>query len=89
MQTLNDHMKLPYRMEIVEDQEEGGYVLSFPELPGCITCGAELPGCITCGETLESALKNADDAKKAWLQAAIEEELNDSVYTTGGHHVSP
>lgn len=79
MQTLNDHMKLPYRMEIVEDQEEGGYVLSFPELPGCITCG----------ETLESALKNADDAKKAWLQAAIEEELNDSVYTTGGHHVSP
>lgn len=127
MQTLNDYMKLPYRMEIVEDQEEGGYVLSFPELPGCITCG----------ETLESALKNADDAKKAWLQAAIEEEwdipepdslrnysgqfklrmprslqrslaehskregismnqyclylltLNDSVYTTGGHHVSP
>ena len=58
MQTLNDYMKLPYRMEIVEDQEEGGYVLSFPELPGCITCG----------ETLESALKNADDAKKAWLQ---------------------
>ena len=79
MQTLNDYMKLPYRMEIVEDQEEGGYVLSFTELPGCITCG----------ETLESALKNADDAKKAWLQAAIEEELNDSVYTTGGHHVSP
>ena len=79
MQTLNDYMKLPYRMEIVEDQEEGGYVLSFPDLPGCITCG----------ETLESALKNADDAKKAWLQAAIEEELNDSVYTTGGHHVSP
>ena len=79
MQTLNDYMKLPYRMEIVEDQEEGGYALSFPELPGCITCG----------ETLESALKNADDAKKAWLQAAIEEELNDSVYTTGGHHVSP
>ena len=63
MQTLSDYMKLPYRMEIVEDQEEGGYVLSFPELPGCITCG----------ETLESALKNADDAKKA----------------TGGHHVSP
>ena len=79
MRTLTDYLKLPYRMEIVEDQEEGGYVLSFPELPGCITCG----------ETLESALKNADDAKKAWLQAAIEEELNDSVYTTGGHHVSP
>ena len=58
MQALNDYMKLPYRMEIVEDQEEGGYVLSFPELPGCITCG----------ETLESVLKNADDAKKAWLQ---------------------
>lgn len=60
--TLNDYMSMNYRMEIVEDRDEGGYVISFPELPGCITCG----------ETIESAVENAKDAKKAWLEAAME-----------------
>ena len=35
----------------------------------------ELPGCITCGETVESAVANALDAKKAWLEAAIEDGI--------------
>ena len=35
----------------------------------------ELPGCITCGETMESAIANAQDAKKAWVQAALEEGI--------------
>ena len=39
MKTLNDYLKMSYRMEIVEDKEEGGYVVSYPYLPGCITCG--------------------------------------------------
>lgn len=62
MKTLNDYLHLPYRMEIVEDQEEGGYVVFFPELPGCVTCG----------DTIEKAIENAQDAKKAWLEAALE-----------------
>lgn len=33
----------------------------------------DLPGCITCGETVESAVANAVDAKKEWLKAALEE----------------
>lgn len=65
MKTLNDYISLPYRMEIIEDQTEGGYVVSFPELPGCITCG----------ETLESAVQNAQDAKKAWLEVALENNI--------------
>ena len=65
MRTLNDYMKMNYRMEIMEDREEGGYVVSFPDLPGCITCG----------ETMETALSNAEDAKKAWLEAALEEGI--------------
>lgn len=60
MKTLNDYMALPYRLEIVEDQEEGGYVVSYPDLPGCITCG----------DTIEDAMNNAKDAKKAWIEAA-------------------
>jgi predicted RNase H-like HicB family nuclease len=65
MKTLNDYLSLNYRMEIVEDQDEGGFVVSYPELPGCITCG----------ETIESAIANASDAKKAWLEAAIDEKI--------------
>ena len=33
----------------------------------------DLPGCITCGETVENAVANALDAKKAWFEAALEE----------------
>ena len=63
MKTLNEYLKLPYRMELVEDAEEGGFVVSYPDLPDCITCG----------ETVESAVANAQDAKRAWLEAALEE----------------
>ena len=52
MKTLSDYMKINYRMEIVEDAEEGGFVVSFPELPGCFTCG----------DTKEKAIANAIDA---------------------------
>lgn len=65
MKTLNDYLALSYRMEIVKDRDEDGFVASYPDLPGCITCG----------ETEEEALKNALDAKKAWLEAALEENI--------------
>lgn len=65
MKTLNEYMKMPYRMEIVEDEEEGGFVVSYPDLPGCITCG----------ETIESAVQNALDAKRIWIEAALEERI--------------
>lgn len=65
MKTLNEYLALPYRMELVKDPDEGGFVVSFPDLPGCITCG----------ETLEAAVANAADAKRAWLQAALEDGL--------------
>lgn len=65
MKTLNDYMAMSYRMEIVEDKDEGGFVVTYPDLPGCITCG----------KTLESAVANAADAKKAWIEAALEEGI--------------
>ena len=65
MKTLNDYMKLSYRMEIVEDKEEGGFVVSYPDLPGCISCG----------ETVGKAIVNALDAKREWLHAALEEGI--------------
>lgn len=65
MKTLDDYLKMSYRMEVFEEEDEGGFVISFPELPGCLTCG----------RTIESAYENALDAKKVWLEAALEEGI--------------
>ena len=61
MEKLNDYLKLSYPLEIVEDNDEGGFAAFYPDLPGCITCG----------ETVQAAVENAIDAKKAWLESAI------------------
>ncbi|NYB75768.1 type II toxin-antitoxin system HicB family antitoxin [Sedimentibacter hydroxybenzoicus DSM 7310] len=66
MKKLNDYMAMSYRMEIVEDKVEGGFIVSYPDLPGCITSG----------ETVEAAVANAIDAKKAWIEAALEEGID-------------
>lgn len=63
MMKLNDYMKLNYKMEIVEDPDEGGYVIALPELPGCLSTG----------ETIEEAIENIKDAKKVWLDLMIED----------------
>ena len=65
MKTIDYYMNLPYKMVIVPDIDEGGYVVSYPELPGCITVG----------ETLEAAVANANDAKKEWLITALEDGI--------------
>lgn len=65
MKTLTDYMKIPYRMEIIEDLEEGGFVASYPDLPGCLSCG----------DTIAEAAANLLDAKKAWLEAALADNV--------------
>ena len=65
MKTLEEYMKLPYKLEIIPDTEESGFVASYPELPGCITCG----------ETIESVAANAEDAKREWLKSAISQNI--------------
>lgn len=61
MKNLEYYLGLPYKMEIVPDVVEGGYVASYPELPGCLTCG----------DTVAEVLANAEDCKKAWLEAML------------------
>ena len=63
MRTLEEYMRLPYRMEIIPDTIEGGFAVRFPELPGCLTCA----------DTMEEAVRNAEDCKREWLAAAIED----------------
>lgn len=71
MKTVEDYLKLTYRMEIIP-VGEGGYVVSFPELPGCITIG----------DSIEDAIENAQDAKRVWLEAAIEDGVE--IYEPAG-----
>lgn len=63
MKTLEEYMKLPYKLEIIPDKEDSGFVAYYPELPGCITCGS----------SLSAVAANAEDAKREWLFAAIKD----------------
>ena len=65
MKTIDYYMGLPYRMEVIPDIEEGGFTAWYPDLPGCLTCS----------ETMEGIVVNAMDAKKVWLEAALEDGL--------------
>lgn len=61
--TIDYYMSLPYHMEVIPDMEEGGFTARFPDLPGCLTCA----------ETFTDLIQNAQDAKQAWITAALEE----------------
>jgi predicted RNase H-like HicB family nuclease len=58
-------MGLSYRVEVIEDKEEGGYALHCPELRGCVTCA----------DTLEKGFEMIEDAKKCWFTACMEEGI--------------
>lgn len=62
MKEIEKYMAVDYTMNIVPDNDEGGFIVSFPELPGCMSIG----------DTKEEAIQNAIDAKRAWFEAAIE-----------------
>lgn len=66
MNLLEQYMKLPYRLEITPDYDEGGYMGNY----------AELPGCASCADSIEELVINMEDAKKQWLLMAIENEMD-------------
>lgn len=56
------YMEEYYPVKIVEDTEEGGYTITLPDCPGCITCcqkWEDIPATIA-------------DVQKAWLEAVTE-----------------
>jgi len=60
---LDYYMALSYKVEVIEDKEEGGFALHCPELPGCITYA----------DTLEHGFKMIQDAKLCWFTACLED----------------
>jgi predicted RNase H-like HicB family nuclease len=53
---------LPYRTDLYFEPEDDAWIVTFPELPGCVAHGA----------TREEALAAGDDIKSAWLETALE-----------------
>ena len=62
LQKAEEYMKTKYRFELTEDEAEGGYIISYPDLVGCMSSG----------ETIEESVKNGEDARRKWIIAAIE-----------------
>ena len=58
MKTLNDYMAMSYRMEIVEDKDEGGFVVSYPGFAWLYYLWRD---CGKCGEKTHWM-------QKAWLE---------------------
>lgn len=60
--TLDYYLKLNYPFVIQKD-EDGTFCIKYPDLPGCISCGA----------TLEETVAMGEDAKAGWLEIALED----------------
>ena len=54
----------PINISPIPVNEGGGYMVSFPDLPGCIADG----------DTIEDALSEARDAFAAWIMAEWEDK---------------
>lgn len=65
MELYEAYMQLPYKLKI-KAYPEGGFIAWYPDLPGCLTCA----------ETLAQVKKNAIDAKRVWIQAALEDGVH-------------
>ena len=59
---LMSQYNYPATIQPLSEKDGGGYLVSFPDLPGCIADGA----------TPEEALHQAEDAMIAWMKTATE-----------------
>lgn len=56
------HLEYPFTIRPLSRDEGGGYLIEFPDLPGCISDG----------ETPEEAARNGEDAARSWIAAMLE-----------------
>lgn len=59
---MSKALDYPFEMRPLSEEEGGGWLISFPDLPGCISDG----------ETLEQAITHGKDAVSAWIKAVQE-----------------
>lgn len=65
MKDIQYYLNIKYPLTITQD-DDGSYYVEYPDLKGCISCG----------ENIEDAIAMAEDAKKAWLETALENNMS-------------
>jgi len=60
------NLNYPISVETYTENEETGYALEIPDLPGC---GAD-------GKTLNEAMKSLQEAKELWISASLKRNLS-------------
>lgn len=73
---MDEQLKYPFEIRYLSEEEGGGYLISFPDLPGCISDGG----------TIEEAIKNGIDAVDSWIKTS--QEYNDPVPEPGNSQAS-
>ncbi len=65
MLSLEEYKKLDYpnKIEKLSPEEGGGYYITYPDLPGCLSDG----------ETIEEAIRMGEDARICWIETAFEQ----------------
>ena len=53
----------PFEIRKLTEEEGGGWLITFPDLPGCMSDG----------ETIAEAIENGRDAFKCWMATIIED----------------
>ena len=59
---MEPNSEYPFELRPLAKEEGGGWLVTFPDLPGCMSDG----------ETPEDAIANGRDAAAAWIAAAQE-----------------
>lgn len=65
MKDLNYYLERKYPLVVVQE-DDGSYFVEYPDLKGCFSTG----------DTLEEAVQLSYDAKKAWIETAIDENID-------------
>jgi len=61
----------PFTIRHLSKEEGGGFLIEYPDLPGCMSDG----------ETFEEAIENGKDAMRVWMEAA--KEMNRAIPSPG------
>ncbi|BAZ32789.1 hypothetical protein NIES4074_52960 [Cylindrospermum sp. NIES-4074] len=59
-ESLDYYLSLKYPMSVYPE-DDGGYTVIIPDLPGCMTQG----------ETLEEAMENINEARELWIETVF------------------
>ena len=62
---IDDYLKLPYTIEIIRDEDCGGWFARVVELPGCLTSA----------DSFEELGGMIQDAMYSWIEAALEDGI--------------